>query len=299
VQDASGADTTAIEQGHKMHFTGRVLDGLGGALVPLEGVADVLVEDAAPTLQAPPCVLSTCDRPFYRYRAGTIYRGQVSIHGGTFAGDFIVPIEARPGRPSRIRAYVSNSSTDGTGDLPLRVATGTSAIDDQAGPEIRLSFANGATRVRPDAALRIDLTDPSGILLTGHTKQNGIIVTIDGNSTNRVDVTGDFSYAEGSYTTGTASFTLPGLARGLTSSASRPPTTWPPASAPASTALRPPSSSRSPRRRRSSCSTPTCSPIRPRPRGRIEEGGSLPIWTGARPTCCSGSTPRPASSSAS
>src|SRR4029079_2628425 len=159
VQDATGADTTAIEQGHKMHFTGRVLDGLGGPPVPLEGRADVLVEHAPPTLQAPPCVLSTCDRPFYRYRAGTIYRGQVSIHGGTFAGDFIVPIEARPGRPSRIRAYISNSGTDGTGDLPLRVATGTSAIDDQAGPEIRLSFANGATRVRPDAALRIDLTD--------------------------------------------------------------------------------------------------------------------------------------------
>ena len=46
-----------------------------------------------------------------------------------------------------------------------------------------------STSVRPDAELRIDLSDPSGILITGHTPQNGIIVTIDDNSTNRQDVT--------------------------------------------------------------------------------------------------------------
>jgi hypothetical protein len=68
--------------------------------------------------------------------------------------------------------------------------------------------------VRPDAQLRIDLSDPHGILITGHTVQNGIIVTIDGNSNTRVDVTPSFRYSANSYQTGTAGFTLPGLSPG-------------------------------------------------------------------------------------
>jgi hypothetical protein len=62
--------------------------------------------------------------------------------------------------------------------------------------------------------LRIELSDPSGILTTGHTRQNGIIVTVDGNSTSRVDVTDSFSYDEGSSRSGLAAFDLPNLAEG-------------------------------------------------------------------------------------
>jgi hypothetical protein len=68
--------------------------------------------------------------------------------------------------------------------------------------------------VRPDAELRIDVADPSGILITGNTPQNGIIVTVDENSTQRFDVTPSFRYATGSYQAGTASFTLPNLSPG-------------------------------------------------------------------------------------
>jgi len=68
--------------------------------------------------------------------------------------------------------------------------------------------------VRPDAVLKVDLFDPSGILITGHSPQNGIIVTVDENSAQRVAITSSFRYAADSYQSGTATFRLPGLARG-------------------------------------------------------------------------------------
>jgi hypothetical protein len=51
-------------------------------------------------------------------------------------------------------------------------------------------------------------------MTTGHAPQNSIIVTVDENTTSRVDVTQSFRYAADSYQSGTASFQLPGLATG-------------------------------------------------------------------------------------
>ena len=39
--------------------------------------------------------------------------------------------------------------------------------------------------VRPDAELQVFLQDPSGILTTGHSPQNAIVVTLDENTTTR------------------------------------------------------------------------------------------------------------------
>jgi len=48
----------------------------------------------------------------------------------------------------------------------------------------------------------------------GHTPQNGIVVTVDGNTTTRSEVTSSFHYAAGSFTAGAAEFQLPDLAPG-------------------------------------------------------------------------------------
>ena len=226
LRDEAGADTTEIRQGRRMSYRGLVLDRPNGTLVPLDGVADVLVEDSKPLLQAPACpapskyLCSPAALPYYFYSAGPVFRGPATVQAGVFSGEFIVPLEARPGARGRIRAYLSGStpssvSTDAAGDLKLRVVTGTLPSGDTRGPSIVLSFPNGATRVRPDAILRVDLTDSSGILITGHTPQNGIIVTVDGNSTSRVDLTEGFRYNSGSYQSGSLSFQLPNLSEGF------------------------------------------------------------------------------------
>jgi len=131
-----------------------------------------------------------------------------------------VPLDAVLGPRGRIRGYASGdaagiaTATDGAGSDAFTLVSGAPPAGDTEGPRIGLSFPGGSTSVRPDARLRIDLSDPHGILITGHTIQNGIIVTVDDNSNTRTDVTSSFRYSANSYQAGTASFTLPGLGPG-------------------------------------------------------------------------------------
>jgi hypothetical protein len=226
---AGGADSV-MRQGETMLVSGRVVRSPADTTtVPYDGVVSLLIEDSAPLDQAPPCRLNNgvCSpfpgRPRYYFSPGPIYRGDVAVTGGRFSTRFVVPIEARPGGRARARAYFAGgpdaSPVDGAGSARLRVGAGTGPGDDQEGPRITLGFPNNATTVKPDAVLRVDLSDPSGILITGHTLQNGIVVTLDDNSTNRIDITERFRYDANSYQSGSADFPLerpgqPALAEG-------------------------------------------------------------------------------------
>jgi hypothetical protein len=213
--DAQGAPVTQFTRGQTIRFSGRVLDRPGGTLVPMDGVASVLIEDSAPTNLTP----NECQAPLpYRFSAGPIYHGDVTLQGGTFQGRFVVSLDASAGSEGRIRAYVAGREpgglTDGVGDLRVDVVSGAPPAGDVSGPRITLSFAGGSTSVRPDALLQINLFDENGIMTTGHAPQNSIVVTVDGNTTSRTDVTSTFRYAADSHQSGTASFRLPGLAAG-------------------------------------------------------------------------------------
>jgi hypothetical protein len=160
------------------------------------------------------------DSTSYYFRAGAIYRGDVGVRNGEFQGRFVVPMEAREGDRGRVRAYIEGHATgeafdtDGAGYLGAQVSPGEAPAGDVAGPRITLSFVGGSTTVRPDAILKVDLYDQSGILTTDHTPQNGIIVTLDGNTTTRADITESFRYAADSYQSGMARFQLPDLPLG-------------------------------------------------------------------------------------
>ena len=215
--DALGQPLTQIARGQTVNFTGRVLDRPQGTLVPLDGVASVLIEDSAPTNVTPAGLHAPIT---YRFSAGPMYHGDVTLHAGAFKGKFVVPLDAAAGVDGRIRAYCSGSSsggaanTDGSGDLRMSVVPGTPDPTDSEGPSITLSFLGGSTNVHPDATLEINLFDRSGIMTTAHAPQNSIIVTVDDNTTSRTDVTATFRYAADSYQSGTASFQLPNLAKG-------------------------------------------------------------------------------------
>jgi hypothetical protein len=212
---------TEAHKGTTVYFRGQVFeDSLATTPVALDGTADVLIEDSAPLDVAPsdPSVE-------YWFRAGPMFRGDVAVTGGTLQGSFVVPIEARGGARGRVRAYVQGRAAgagydiDGVGSIYAQVDTCLVSgcpppSGDSEGPRITLSFASGTTTVRPDAQLRVDLQDPSGILITGHSLQNGIVVTLDENTTARVDITSSFRYQNGSHTTGTAYWNLPNLSPG-------------------------------------------------------------------------------------
>jgi hypothetical protein len=216
--NAAGQPVDSVARGQTVTFTGRVLDRPGGALVPLDGVSTVLIEDSAPTLVTPEA--TDHSTATYRFSAGPMYHGDVTVHAGAFSGKFVVPLDATAGTAGRVRAYFSGSSTggpvntDGAGDDQMAVVPGAANPADTQGPSITLSFVGGSTSVRPDATLQIRLFDESGIMTTGHAPPNSIIVTVDDNTTSRSDVTSTFRYAADSYQSGTASFQLPNLAHG-------------------------------------------------------------------------------------
>jgi hypothetical protein len=223
--DSAGTTpVTAAARGQTVTLRGQVFDWPGGAATGFDGVGSVLIEDSAPYEQAPPCSFdpncSTNSRPFYYYRAGPMFRGDVAIRAGTFESRFVVPLEGRLGARGRVRMYFDGrlsgaaSTTDGVGAQLLQISPGVPPAGDTEGPRITLSFPGGATSVKPDAALSVSLSDASGILTTGHTLQNGIIVTLDDNTTARVDITESFRYAADSYQNGTATFVLPNLPEG-------------------------------------------------------------------------------------
>jgi hypothetical protein len=218
LEDGSGAPLDTLSRGSTVHFQGRVLDRPGGSLLPFNGTMAILIEDSAPIDTTFAC--DFCTQVPYPFRAAPIFRGDARVSGGILSGSFVVPLDAILGPRARLRGYVQGaepgiaSSIDAAGSAPFALVTGTPPAGDNEGPKIALSFTGGSTSVRPDAILRVDLSDPSGILITGHSTQNGIIVTVDGNSNTRADITSSFRYAANSYQTGTASFPLPGLAAG-------------------------------------------------------------------------------------
>ena len=214
-KDTLGNAITQVARGQTVKFTGRVLDAPGGSPVALHGTASVLIEDSQP-LATPPGAPGV----EYLYRAGPVYRADVAVVAGALEGRLVMPMEAREGTLGRIRAYATGRApgqvvdTDAVGSLSNAIVAGTAPASDTEGPRIALSFAGGAFEVRADATLNVDLYDPSGILITGHSPQNGIIVTVDGNSTTRVDITSSFRCAANSYQGGRATFQLPNLSQG-------------------------------------------------------------------------------------
>ena len=223
--DVNGVALTEIKRGQTVVVSGRVVDSPGGAFTPFEGIADLFIEDSSPIANTginpdPQCSTHYGTGANYRYKAGPIYHGAVTCTNGVFEGRFVVPADATTGAYGRVRAYLDGRTAnavkgdDGVGSIKVQVSSAPIVTSDNDGPRITLSFVGGATSVRPDAVLRINLFDPSGIMTTGHSLQNSIVVTVDDNTTSRVDVTDTFRYAADSYQSGTASFALPGLSSG-------------------------------------------------------------------------------------
>ncbi len=219
--DETGAPLTQVARGQTVTFRGQVLDAPGGGALPFDGVASMLIEDSAPLYTTPAaCGNPYTIRPTFLYTAGPLYHGDVSVANGVFEGRFVAGMDATLGARARVRAYLQGRSgadafdSDGAGSVPFELVSGTAPSTDTQGPRITLAFAGGATAVRPDATLQINLFDESGIMTTGHALQNAIVVTLDDNTTSRTDVSESFRYAADSYQSGVASYVLPGLAVG-------------------------------------------------------------------------------------
>ncbi len=220
LEDETGTPVNEVHRGQTITVRARVLDQPGGSQVAVTGSNRELAEDSAPIQTVSPAYYLCIPFQTYPFTAAPIFRGDVGDAGGQFVGRFLVPMDAVAGPRGKIRCYVEGvaageaAASDAVGSSRYAVSPGTAPAGDNAGPTIKLSFPGGTTSVRPDAVLKVDLFDPSGILITGHVLQNAIVVTPDDDASARVDISPSFRYASNSYQSGQASYPLAGLAPG-------------------------------------------------------------------------------------
>ncbi len=154
----------------------------------------------------------------YQVPGPILFRGDVTLSGGAFEARFVVPVDSRiAGGTGQLRALLSAAGGRGVGLAvdSLRIGQGLSSRTDLVPPTITLRYTAGSdSSFRSGDRLTFVIEDSSGVDLTRLDNAHSIFVIIDDRGT-PTDLTTGFVYDTGSYTRGTAGFTLPGLAEGL------------------------------------------------------------------------------------
>ena len=151
-----------------------------------------------------------------------LFRGLETVVNGEFTLTGILPRELiYGGTEGRATAQVWNDQIDGAGglqDVPISTSLGAVATD-SIGPTIAFSLAGepgetalaepmtDGSEVPRGEPLRIWLTDPSGINVTGGIGHR-LLVTLDGDDSDPIDLSGEFVHWGGA-TTGFADVALP------------------------------------------------------------------------------------------
>ena len=154
----------------------------------------------------------------YLLPGNPLFRGEGKVESGRFEFQFIVPKDISYGGDlGRLSGYVWNESTDGFGYRDSIASGGSARIDDQRGPDIRLSFGErdsflSGDMVSEDPELNAVLEDDrSGINLTG---EIGHKITLALDDQPPADVSEYFRYDQGSYIKGRLVYKMSGTPMG-------------------------------------------------------------------------------------
>jgi hypothetical protein len=154
----------------------------------------------------------------YVLPGNVLFRGEAAVQNGFFEAAFIIPKEISYGSSTaRLSAYFWNSEGDGFGGKDGIPVGGTSNIQDDLGPEIRISFSDMDTfvsggMVHPDPELMVVIRDEqTGVNLAGEIGHT-LSLTVDNQPAK--NVTDYFQYDEGSHVQGALRYSLIGLSEG-------------------------------------------------------------------------------------
>jgi hypothetical protein len=198
----------AVLRGHALAASDTLADTLS------TGLADVLIQGPPIRRSQSTTFGSVVD---YFVPGYTLFRGQVPIDRGAFEARFVVPTDARiVGGGGRLRALLSEAGGEGAGLAvdSIRIASASPSRVDVEPPSIRLRYPSASdSTLRPGDRLTIEIADSSGIDLTRIDNAHSIFVIVDDRGT-PYELTGQFAYEQGSYTTGAVAFVIPDLADG-------------------------------------------------------------------------------------
>jgi hypothetical protein len=197
----------SLPRGRRIRVEGEVhgtRDPAVSDLKAISGSVRILVDDA-PVRRT---VADVYGSVAYDANPRTAYVFDIPVAQGRFTARFTVPMEATMGERARVSAYLSGTTTDGSGAAVVRMVDGVPSAQDSTGPTLR--FADRL--VGPGDVLTIELEDESGIKTLGGSPLDPIDVSMDGGEP--VNLAPDFRYDAGSSTRGSVRVPLPGLEDG-------------------------------------------------------------------------------------
>ncbi len=194
----------------KVHIQGQVLDQAGQPVPDYDGQAWIQAFDST--------VLSQLDGFPYEQLGSELLRGVYPVRQGRFEAMFRVPKDITyGGKNGRVSAYVWNGTAPaacGARDGIVLAGTAEDVEVDLTGPDIRLGFVgqeefNCGDTIPPSVRLRAEISDPSGINVTGETGHE-----IELRVGNRLFVVTEYFSVQGDYRHGTLEYRLPLLEPG-------------------------------------------------------------------------------------
>ena len=179
-----------------------------------DGTGTILVHDAFKTINIP-----DWSYPF-RVLGGTLFRGDVSVTGGAFTGEFITPRDLSAEKANgRIAFYLWNDQTDGlcATDSIAFGGVDTSPVTDTTGPRVTVYLGDRNFRsgdlVGENPSLIVDLYDQYGINLSSAGIGHQLQVWID-QSDRGIDLSNYYKGELNSYQRGTVEYPLSNLSEG-------------------------------------------------------------------------------------
>ena len=145
----------------------------------------------------------------WRRPGNTVFRGTGNVAGEQHTIPFVAPLHLRTGDEGRIRLVVQDGPQDRVAFLQVPVQQMTAETgQDVRGPDIRLSFAGGRTRVLPGAQLTASLVDTSGINILASSPANSVLLEFDASGVYN-NISDAVVFAPGSYTRASLTTSLP------------------------------------------------------------------------------------------
>lgn len=220
----SGLPEDTLSALSRITVKGSVTDAAGNILTGFNGVVFPVIYDKSTTIKTlvnDPSGNDISLPDSFRVRRNILYKGKASVTNGIFSSDFIIPKDiAYQYGNGRLSYYAHNNEQDAIGFDESFMIGGTSAnaLNDQAGPEIRLYMNSeqfvfgGMTDDTPD--IYALLIDSSGINTVGNGIGHDITARLD-DKTEKMFVLNDYYEADlNSYQTGKVVYPLNKLEEG-------------------------------------------------------------------------------------
>jgi len=158
---------------------------------------------------------------YYTQIGPRIFKGEVTVNGGFFNGNFIVPKSIRyfdkPMGRLTVFAWDENTQEEAIGYADDLLFNGTTDnLDDDAGPSIDIFFKdqeqfNQGDLVPEKPVIVAEIEDENGINLTG---EIGHTIELKIDEDQPIDITSFFAYERDSYVSGKLSYNLENLGPG-------------------------------------------------------------------------------------